>query len=114
MAKTILVGCKLPHGIVLEHPLDPRMTVTLAGKNKSKLVDAPYAITEVDGDFWAQWSAVNKEFPPMVSGAIFVAKNEADVVAVAAENAGRLTGFEPMKTDGKDTRALGVKTTDKD
>ena len=114
MAKIVVVGCKLPHGIVIEHPMDPTKTVELAGKNKSLIVGAEYASTEVDGDFWEQWAAVNKEFPAVKSGAIFVAKSVADIVAVARENADRKTGFEPMRTDGKDERATGVKSADKD
>ncbi len=110
MAKVVTVGCKLPHGITIEHPLDPSKTVTLNGKNKAVILGAEYASTEVDGDFWEQWLAVNKEFPAVKAGAIFVAKSATDVAAVAREFADRRTGFEPMQTDGKDPRAQGVKT----
>lgn len=109
MAKIVVVGCKLPHGITLEHPMDPTKTVELKGKNKALIVGADYATTEVDADFWEQWAAVNKEFPAVKSGAIFVAKSAADIVAVARENADRKTGFEPM-----DPKSHGVKPADKD
>lgn len=114
MAKIVVVGCKLPHGINIEHPMDPTKTVELKGKNKSLIVGAEYATTEVDGDFWEQWAAVNKEFPAVKSGAIFVAKTLTDAAAIAAEFKDRKTGFEPMRTDGKDERASGVKPADKD
>ncbi|MDD5325896.1 MAG: hypothetical protein PHR71_11425 [Polaromonas sp.] len=94
--------------------MDPAKKVVLLGKNKALIVGAEYASTEVDGDFFDQWLAVNKEFPAVKSGAIFVAKSSADVAAVAREFAGRKTGFEPMSTDGKDERASGVKKADKD
>jgi len=110
--KSVNVCCKLPHGIIIQHPLDAKNTVTLLGKNKATIIGADYAITKVDGDFWADWSAVNKEFAPVVSGAIFVAKNQADVTAKAAEFKERKTGFEPMRTDGKDERASGIKSAD--
>lgn len=113
-AKIVVVGCKLPHGITIEHPMDPSKTVELKGKNKSLIVGAEYATTEVDGDFWEQWAAVNKEFPAVKSGAIFVAKTLTDAAAIAAEFKDRKTGFEPMRTDGKDERASGVKPADKD
>lgn len=109
MAKTVIVGCKLPHGIILEHPMDPSKTIEIKGQNKVVIIGADYATTEVDGDFFEQWLAVNKEFPAVKSGAIFVAKSSADVAAVAKEFAERETGFEPMRTDGKDKRASGVK-----
>jgi hypothetical protein len=114
MAKIVVVGCKLPHGINIEHPMDPTKTVELKGKNKSLIIGADYSTTEVDADFFEQWVAVNKEFPAVKSGAIFVAKSAADVAAVAAEFKDRKTGFEPMRTDGKDERASGVKAADKD
>lgn len=114
MAKIVVVGCKLPHGIIIQHPMDPTKKVELAGKNKALIVGADHASTEVDSDFWEQWLAVNKEFPAVKSGAIFVAKSVADAAAVAREFADRKTGFEPMRTDGKDERAGGVKPADKD
>lgn len=111
-AKSVQVCCKLPHGIVLQHPLDAKNVVTLLGKNKATIIGSEYAITTVDGDFWADWYAVNKEFAPVLSGAIFVAGNKADVDAKASEFKERKTGFEPMRTDGKDERAAGVKSAD--
>ncbi|MFA7254388.1 MAG: hypothetical protein WC107_07635 [Patescibacteria group bacterium] len=109
MAKIVVIGCKLPHGLVLEHPMDPNQKVVLNGKNKALIIGADYATTEVDADFMEQWVAVNKEFPAVKSGAIFVAKSVADVAAVARENADRKTGFEAM-----DPKSHGVKPADKD
>ena len=108
-AKIVVVGCKLPHGITIEHPMDPNKKVELKGKNKALIVGADYATTEVDGDFFEQWVAVNKEFPAVKSGAIFVAKSLTEAAAIAEEYKERPTGFEPMRTDGKDKRASGVK-----
>lgn len=108
-AKIVVVGCKLPHGITIEHPMDPSKKVELEGKNKALIVGADYATNEVDGDFWEQWAAVNKEFPAVKSGAIFVAKSLTEAAAIAEEFKERPTGFEPMRTDGKDKRASGVK-----
>ena len=108
-AKIVVVGCKLPHGITIEHPMDPTKTVELKGKNKSLIIGAEYATTEVDADFFEQWAAVNKEFPAVKSGAIFVAKNAAEVAAVASEFKDRKTGFEAM-----DPKSHGVKPADKD
>lgn len=110
MAKIVIVGCKLPHGITLEHPMNPTVKVELIGKNKAVIIGSDYATTEVDGDFWAQWEGVNKEFPALKSGAIFVAKNINDATAIAKENKDRKSGFEAMRTDGKDDRAAGVKS----
>ena len=113
-AKIVVVGCKLPHGITIEHPMDPSKTVELNGKNKALIIGAEYGTTEVDWDFWEQWAAVNNEFPAVKSGAIFVAKTLTDAAAIAAEFKDRKTGFEAMRTDGKDDRAAGVKTAKED
>ena len=109
MAKIVVVGCKLPHGITIEHPMDPAKTVELKGKNKALIVGADYATTEVDADFFEQWVAVNKEFPAVKSGAIFVAKSAAEAAAMAVDFKDRKTGFEAM-----DPKSHGVKPADKD
>lgn len=111
MAKITVVGCKLPHGLVLEHPNPAsKETVTLRGLNRISFIGADHCTTEVDGDFMDAWLAANKDFPALQSGAIFVAKNIGDASAIAAEFKDRETGLEPMRTDGKDKRATGVKT----
>lgn len=113
-AKTVLIGCKLPHGLILDHPLDPSKKVELNGLNRARIIGATYATTDVDGEFWDQWKTVHKDFPAVQSGAIFEAKSQADVVAVAKELESEKTGFEPMAQDGTDERAAGVKSVDKD
>ena len=109
MAKTVTVGCKLPHGIVLHHPTDPTKTVEIKGLNKSSIIGADHISTEVDEDFWNAWAIVNKRFPPLKAGSIFVSKSAPDAAAIAKELKDQKTGFEPMKQDG-DERAKGVKT----
>jgi hypothetical protein len=113
MAKTVIVGCKLPMGIILENPNDASKKVTLNGKNKALIVGADFATTEVDGEFFEAWLAVNSEFPALKSGAIFVARSIGEAQAVAKDFEGVETGLEPMRTDGKDSRARGVKKADK-
>lgn len=110
MAKVIIVGCKLPHGITLEHPMNAAQKVELKGLNKALIIGSDHATTEVDGEFWEQWEAANKEFKPLKAGSIFVAKNASEAEAIAKDYKDRKTGFEPMRTDGKDERASGVKT----
>lgn len=108
MAGKVTVGCKLPHGIIIEHPLDPAIKVEIDGLNKTVIKGATVAFTEVDAEFFGVWIAANKEFGPVKSGAIFAGKTSADAKAVAKEFKDRDTGFEPMKQKG-DKRAAGVK-----
>jgi hypothetical protein len=108
----MIIGCRLPNGIVLEHPKDPRVRVTLSGINKSLIKGSTYGITRVDRDFWAAWRKEHGEFPALKSGAIFEAGSEGEAKAVARELESTPTGLEPMKKDGKDKRAAGVKARD--
>lgn len=110
MAKaTVIVGCRLPTGIVLDHPLDPSKKVELAGLNKALVIGSDHATTEVDGEFWEQWKTVHKDFPALKSGAIFEAKDAASAKAKAKELKDEKTGFEPMAQE-----AQGVKPADKE
>ena len=97
MSETVIIGCKLPNGIVLELPKDPSKTVEIGGLNAIKIIGAPYCQTEISKEFWDLWLAGNKDFPPLVSGALFFAKNGNSIEAVAKENSSRKTGLEPVK-----------------
>lgn len=103
-AKTVIIGCRLPQGIILDHPLDLTKKVELKGKNSALIIGAEYGTTEVDGEFWDAWKTVHKEFPALTSGAIFEAKNVAEAASVAKELKDEPTGFEPMAQN-----AQGVK-----
>lgn len=109
MSKKIIVCCKLPNGIILDHPLDPNQKVTLNGLNQSIIVGADYATTEVDAEFWETWKTVHKDFGPVLSGAIFEAKTTEEAKSKAKERASEKTGFEKMPQE-----AQGVKPTDKE
>lgn len=109
MAGKIVVGCKLPNGIILENPLSPDQKVELAGLNRVTIIGATYATTLVDADFWAAWSSAHKEFGPILSGAIFIAKSDADLAAMAREQVERKTGLEPMEQ-----KSAGVKPAESD
>lgn len=96
MAEKIVIGCKLPHGLILEYPGKPEITVELAGLNKTRIIGSECAFTDVDADFWSAWKSKNKEFPALLSKAIFEAKSIAEAESKAVEFAGEKTGFEPL------------------
>lgn len=105
MAKTVAIGCRLPHGIILEHPNKPGVKVAVKGLNRAAILGAPHAVTEeVDADFWDAWKAANPEFPALKSGALFVAGSAAHVAAIAKELKGEKTGLEAL-----DPESMGVK-----
>ena len=109
MARDIVViGCKLPHGIVLHSPVDPTKKVTIKGLNSSELI-VPYVLTPVDADFWTEWEMANAKFQPLVSKALFVAKNKADADAMGKELQRERTGLETINPDSH-----GIKTAEKE
>ena len=103
MAKeTILIGCRLPNGLVLHHPKNRNLTVKLEGTYAPKtesglfLPPRPYSITTVDAEFWAEWKAAYAGFPPLKTRAVFEARSEQEAES-KAKNAEKVkTGFEPM------------------
>ena len=97
MAESIIIGCRLPHGITLSHPKNPKQLVTLNGLNKSLIIGATHATTEVDSSFWAAWKAATTDFTPYKSNAIFEASSVKDANALAKELAKEKTGFEPRE-----------------
>ena len=113
MSKQIIIGCRLPHGIILRHPKDPAAEVELGGVNKSAIIGADHYTTPVDAEFWEAWKAAHGEFAPLKSGAIFEAKTESEAKAVAKELADEKTGFEKMPTDDAGLKKAGIKKANK-
>lgn len=98
----VLIGCKLPNGLVLHHPLASEVKVTLEGLNKVRIVGSDHMLTSVDADFWEDWKrAHGKSFEPYLSGAIFEAKTQDEATQKAKDLSKVKTGFEPKNpTDG--------------
>lgn len=124
----ILIGSKLPNGLVIQHPTNPSVKETLRGLNDApkgrsgSAILVPYMTTEIDADLWKDWYAVHNHptqpFPPLKNGAIFVARTEEAAKKIAAERK-EPTGLEPMKQTGDDRlgadkKLLKVATSDDD
>lgn len=112
--ETVIVGCKLPNGLVLEvgdkrvnlrgsaHYLQPNP------KRKFKNPEVLFAdsITLVDKAFWDAWvKRVGAQFAPIKSGAIYASPNKDDATARAMETEKIVTGLEPI--DPEKTPGLG-------
>jgi hypothetical protein len=106
MADKVIIGCKLPNGIILEAG-DKKQVVK--GLNSIVIIGATHATTEVDAEFYAAWLEEHNDFPAVKSGALFVARTIDAVKEIAKDREEDKTGFEPMSQD-----ALGVKSADKD
>jgi|HubBroStandDraft_1064217.scaffolds.fasta_scaffold838534_1 hypothetical protein len=114
---TVLIGCKLSNGIILElippppkdlkdqrlYPGPTGKRVTIKGANslrthKRQPSPASYAFatTQVDKDFWDAWYERNKDLDFVRTGMIFVAPNEREFNAIAKDTVDRRTNTEPL------------------
>lgn len=116
MAGTVVVACKLPHGIKI--PASKKNPeITLAGaythqsfrEDKGLIAPGAFGLTTVDADAWNAASEVYADWKPIKSGLIFAQKNAASVKAEAKEKTDEKTGLEQVEQpSGKD----GVKVVD--
>jgi hypothetical protein len=92
---TVLIGCKLPHGIVLKGTSG--QDVKLNGVNTA-LIQGGFGITHVSEDEAAYLFAVYEDFAPFKSNAIFThdTAKVADLKSIAAELSDVRTGFEAV------------------
>lgn len=109
MSKTIVIGCRLPCGIILDlvNAAGQDVKVKLNGQNSAQegspiilLSEKDYGVTDVDFEFWEAWKAKYADFQPLKVGAIFEAKDEREAKAVHRELKGEKTGHEPMPQEG--------------
>ena len=117
----VVIGCKLPHGLILElinkPPKDPKeqvlqpaptgRRVTLKGANSMR-IDLraaqgvhPYATTRIDKAFWDAWLAENKNLTFVTNGLVFEAKDDASAKSIAKERKDERTGLEALNQDTK-------------
>lgn len=130
MAK-VLIGCKLPNGLVMEivtpqkqlgalHPAPRGKFVKLNGSASvnggriSRINQAPeYGTTLVEAEFAAAWFKANADLPVVQTGTVFVADNERDFASKVREGLAESSGFEPIDPAG-DARTPPEVTADPD
>lgn len=98
MATTVIVGCKLPNGLILELG-DKR--VTIKGANSSNIIGG-HGITEgVDKEFFDAWMAKNAGLQFVKAELLFAHEKAASTAAQAKEQADEKTGLEPLDPEAK-------------
>ncbi len=96
MAETIVVGCKLPNGLVVEQD---GYNVTLNGANSSNVVGG-YGLTEgVDKDAFEKWLEVHKNQLYVKNELVFAQSKANSAQSKANENASVKTGLEGLPQD---------------
>lgn len=94
--ETIVLGCKLPHGIILELPNRKGKRYTLRGTNAARIVGG-YGITPgIPKSFWDEWLTLNGDHPAVRNGSVFPEKNVERAEAKAKEMRRVRTGLEPI------------------
>lgn len=119
MAKeTVLIGCRLPHGLTLEvrEPMSPEgqpgeiiTSAKINGMNSSKIIGATYVTTSINAELWETWKKERPNYPALKNGAIFEANTEDQAAYKGKQLAKERTGFEAIKQD-----EAGVKPVAKD
>ncbi|SEF31360.1 hypothetical protein ABL840_09155 [Variovorax sp. NFACC27] len=95
---TVVVGCKLPNGIILEKD-DKR--VVLRGANSATIVGG-HGITEnVDKEFFDAWMASNKNLDFVRNGFVFAHEKAQSTTAEAKDRQDEKTGLEPLEPKAK-------------
>jgi len=118
---TVIVGCKLPHGLYLDlhdRAGNLKARVKLPGcagftlPNPDRKFQNPETIhgdtlTVVDKDHWDKWMETHADHPALASGAIYMATKQADAVARAREHQHDDVGFNKI-----DPKKEGIKKLD--
>lgn len=121
MAETILVGCKLPHGLNLDLR-DAQGNITARVKlpgnsgftlpNPDRKFKNPTTVygdtfTEVEKDHWDAWLKKHKTHPAVVNGAIYAASQQEDAIVQARNHEDENVGFNKI-----DPKRFGVSKMD--
>lgn len=131
---TVVIGCKLPAGLVMEivepgkddsgkvgvMPAPAGKRVVLKGAHSVPRIKGalgefpalpvyPYGLTVVDKDFWEAWKKRHEVFGFMKDGSIFEAPNQDAAMKMAKERLNSVsTGLEPL-TPPTDEKSKGDK-----
>lgn len=112
---TVVVGCKLPHGLMLTlhgKPGEMPRTYRVKGSNSQAIVGG-YGITRgVPRDFWEAWKEHHKHLDFVKNGLIFAHDKEASTIDHAKDGAGVKNGLEAI--DPKKDLPEKVDTLEKD
>lgn len=107
---TVVIGCKLPHGLVMELGIEQQQVgtgtqltrgpsyqrFTVKGANAARIVGG-YGVTQgVPADFAAAWMEKNKNLQFVRDGLIFIVKSAADAKSEAKDRLDVKTGLEAI------------------
>lgn len=94
----VVVGCKLPSGMICEMGKpgnEGYARVVLNGSNSARVIGG-YGLTEVARDFWEAWLKKNARLEFVQRGFVFAHNDAASATAHANERAAVVNGMEPL------------------
>lgn len=107
---TVLVGCKLPHGLTISAADNDGglVTITLNGSRTpvqatlhrpmpKHTISSGYGLTTVDRALWERWAAEHRSYPALANGMIFAVEKADSAKDRAKDGAKIKTGFEPAQ-----------------
>lgn len=110
---TVTVGCKLPHGLILDltEPGEPARRFTVKGTNSARIIGGFGITPGVPRDFWNQWLERNAQLGFVKQKLIFAMGKQSDAEAKAEELAALASGFErmmdPLRPKPRDIQPAG-------
>lgn len=96
--QTVVIGCKLPNGIIAEvgkQGETHHTVVRINGANAATIVGG-YGLTTVSKDFWDAWLASHKQLEFVRKGLVFAHGDQRSAESHAQETSGTKSGFEPI------------------
>lgn len=90
-AAKLVIGCKLPHGLILAVGSE---MVELNGTNSTDIIGGYGLTPDVDASFFDAWCKENHQHPALAGGFIFAQETTAEAKAQAKDNADNKNGFE--------------------
>lgn len=121
MAETVIVGCKLPNGLLLSVKgvtlrINGRARFSMPTPARPKALTGPVnlefgdGLTTVDKDFWDTWLKDHQDYPAVKSGHIYATGGYENAKAKAKDTEENKTGLEPL--DPAKPPVKGVEPTD--
>jgi hypothetical protein len=94
----VIVGCKLPHGLIISarNSSGDVVSVTLKGANAARIIGG-YGITEaVPKDLWDAWLKKNHKHAAVLNGSVFIHDDAKSAESIAKERRDVPSGFESI------------------
>jgi len=98
MSEVVIVGCKLPHGLILElkRPNGETERVTVAGMNAVRIVGGYGLTPNVSKEFWDAWIKKNHRHAALANGTLFIHTDGKSAESMAKERRDVASGFEAI------------------